>query len=134
MATKPDSTNPSAGDPPEPAAPEPDAARAHAIAKRLAFERLHRDYLAARAAFDDPDGPADGEARERLDDAHGAAQMALLMTPAPLPFCVWHKWEVLERLMTVDAESGQDIRNPAIVALASLKADVLRFGLKSPGD
>jgi hypothetical protein len=31
------------------------------LAKLTKFERLYRDYLAARAAYADPDGPEDDE-------------------------------------------------------------------------
>ena len=52
-------------------------------AKRIKFERLHRDYLAAQAACKDPDGPDDDEQRNALFDRHDEAELALLTMPAP---------------------------------------------------
>jgi hypothetical protein len=58
-----------------------------------------------------------------------AAEMALLATPAPLPWGVWMKWEVLDQIMTNEAWSGMNTDNRVIVAVAAIKADILRFGL-----
>ena len=41
------------------------------LAKLTKFERLHRDYLAARAAYADPDGPDDDEVKSPLSDKAG---------------------------------------------------------------
>jgi hypothetical protein len=38
------------------------------LAKLTKFERLHRDYLAAGAAYADPDGPDDDEVKTPLSD------------------------------------------------------------------
>ena len=40
-------------------------------AKLTKFERLHRDYLAARAAYADPDGPDDDEVKVPLSEKQG---------------------------------------------------------------
>ena len=55
-----------------------------------------------------------------------------MTTPAPLPFFVFYKWELLDFLMGTDAEDGPCPDNRTLLALASIKADVLRFGLKDP--
>ena len=101
-------------------------------AKRAKFERLHRDYLAAQAACKDPDGPDDDEQRNALFDRQDEAELELLTMPAPLAEYVWTKWEILDRLVTEDAEAGHLANNRAIVALGAIKADILRFGLKDP--
>ncbi len=102
-------------------------------AKRVKFERLHRDYLAAQAAYADPDGPEDDEHRHALADKQDEAELALLMTPAPLAEYIWTKWEILDRFATIDADAGQHVENRVITALGAIKADILRFGLKDPG-
>ena len=53
------------------------------LAKLTKFERLHRDYLAARAAYADPDGPDDDEVKAPLSDKQDAAELALLVQPSP---------------------------------------------------
>ena len=97
--------------------------------RRARFERLYCDWHAARATIDNPDLPEDdvsGNARARkLNEA----ERALLTTPAPLPWGVWMKWEVLDQIMTNEAWSGMNTDNRGIVAVAAIKADILRFGL-----
>ena len=51
---------------------------------------------------------------------------------APLTWGVWVKWEILDRLITTDVDEGHFVENRILVALAAVKADVLRFGLKDP--
>ena len=101
------------------------------LAKLTKFERLHRDYLAARAAYADPDGPDDDEVKIPLSEKQDAAELALLVQPSPATWGIWVKWEILDRLVTEDAEAGHLANNRAIVALAAVKADILRFGLNT---
>lgn len=101
------------------------------LAKLIKFERLYRDYLAARAAYADPDGPDDDEVKNPLSEKQAAAELALLAEPSPLTWGVWVKWEILDRLVTTDAEDGHYIENRIIVALGAIKADVIRFGLNT---
>ena len=49
-------------------------------------------------------------------------QLALLTMPAPLVEYVWTKWEILDRLVTEDAEAGHLANNRAIVALGAGEA------------
>ena len=93
------------------------------------FQGLYRDWLAARAACVDPAGDKEMATLARKLDA---AEMALLVMPAPVPDGVWMKWEVLERLVADEAEGGQLTNNRVLVAVAAVKADILRFGL-NPG-
>jgi hypothetical protein len=65
----------------------------------------------------------------KLDEA----ERALLTTPAPIPGGVWMKWECLDQLMTTEAESGMNNDNRVLVAVAAIKADILRFGLGNQG-
>jgi hypothetical protein len=76
------------------------------LAKRAAFERLYRDWHGARATIIDPDAPEDDGAADARSNQYEAAEAALMTTPAPLPFFVFYKWELLDFLMGTDAEDG----------------------------
>jgi hypothetical protein len=102
------------------------------LAKRAAFERLYRDWHSARAACCDPDAPEDDEAAAARDHRYSAAERALMTTPAPLPWGVFYKWELLDFLMSSDAEDGPCPDNRTLLATASIKADILSFGLRYP--
>jgi hypothetical protein len=99
-------------------------------AKLTKFERLHRDYLAARAAYANPDGPDDDEVKAPLSEKQDAAELALLVQPAPATWGIWVKWEILAGLVATDAEDGHYVENRIITALGAIKADIIRFGLK----
>ena len=68
------------------------------MAKRINFERLYSNWHAAMAAYNNPDGPDDDEHKEALAEKRDTAEIALLTAPAPLSFCIWQKWEVLDLL------------------------------------
>ena len=101
------------------------------LAKRAAFERLYQNWQLARAACCDPDAPDYDVAGNALD-AYDAAEGALMTTPALSPSDVFYKWEVLEFLVESAAVDGEHTDNRLIVAIASIKADVIRFGLNDP--
>jgi hypothetical protein len=84
-----------------------------------------------RARADCVPSPDDGEgeAVRALIEARDEAARQLLVTPAPYPDHVWWKWEVLEYLASADAIEGEHINNPVVVALALVKADIIRFGI-----
>jgi hypothetical protein len=88
------------------------------LAKLTKFERLHRDYLAARAAYAHPDGPEDDEVKIPLSEKQDAAGLALLVQPSPATWGIWVKWEILDRLVTKDAEDGHFVENRIITASA----------------
>src|SRR5271154_4979005 len=90
------------------------------LAKRARFEGLYSEWHAARGALDHPDRPEDdgsSSARSRRVDA---AERALLTTPAPLPWGIFMKWEVLDYLVTNEAETGAYTDNRVIVAVAAI--------------
>lgn len=95
------------------------------------FQSLYRDWLAARAACNDPDVP-DDEAMSARSRKCDAVELALLVMPAPSPWCFYIKEEVLERLVASEAEDGKLTNNRVAVALAAIKADLLLFRLKDP--
>jgi hypothetical protein len=94
------------------------------------FQILYRDWLTARAACDDPDGPEDDEDMAACDRKRDAMERALLAMPAPNPECFFEKWEVLTHLVASDAEDGRLTNRRTTWATAAVKADILRFGLK----
>src|ERR1700688_583861 len=100
------------------------------LAKLTKFERPRREYLAAQAAYADPDGPDDDEVKVPLSEKQDAAELALLVQPSPSTWGIWVKWEILDPLDTTDAEDGHYIENRIITALGAIKADIIRFGLK----
>ena len=103
------------------------------LAQRERFDRLYCDWHTGRAATNNPDLPEDEPSMNararRLDEV----ERALLTTPAPVPFCVWMKWECLDQLMIDEAEFGMNTDNRVLVAVAAIKADVLRFGSATMG-
>jgi hypothetical protein len=86
-----------------------------------------------RAACDDPDGPEDDEDMAACDRKRDAVERALLAMPAPNPQCLFEKWEVLGRLVASEAESGRLTNHRTTWALAAVKADIMRFGLRRDG-
>lgn len=80
---------------------------AHARDAFHEFQVLYRDWLAARAACADPNGPEEDEDMATRDRKRDAAELALLALPAPNPECFFQKWEVLERLVASEAEEGR---------------------------
>jgi len=53
--------------------------------------------------------------------------------PSPATWGIWVKWEILDRLVTDDAEDGHHAENRIITALGAIKADIIRFGLGTDG-
>jgi hypothetical protein len=68
--------------------------------QRDEFDRKYRDWHATRAAAYDPDLSEDDKSATARFDAYYAAQAALMTAPAPLPYTVFQKWELLDHLMT----------------------------------
>ena len=103
-----------------------------ALAKRHEFEILYANWHRTRADIYDPTLPEDDKSASIRTNAYDAAERELLTTPSPLPWCVWQKWEVLDRYVTDEAYDAQFTDNRVMVALSAIKADILRFGLKAP--
>src|SRR5271170_482990 len=94
------------------------------------FDGLYTNWLRARAECVHPPETDDGEGEEirAKIEARDEAARQLLVTPAPYPDHVWWKWEVLDYLASADATEGKHIANLVVVALALVKADIIRFG------
>ena len=99
------------------------------LAQRERFEGLYCDWHTARADLFNPERPEGDHASNARTIRADEAERALLMTPAPLPWGVWLKWEVLDYLITNERDTGPYTDNRVMVAVAAIKADVMRFGL-----
>jgi hypothetical protein len=102
------------------------------IAGDDAFERLYSNWLAARANLYNPD-EAPSSMGSRLDRVSEAAT-ALLVTPSTLPWMVWQKWEVLDDYLDTEKQDGVFSDNRTVVALACIKADLMRLGIANRGE
>jgi|HubBroStandDraft_1064217.scaffolds.fasta_scaffold1732172_1 hypothetical protein len=88
------------------------------------FEQLYSDWLNARAATRDPRLPDDDESGRERDDRRDAAARALLAEPIVERWMIWHKWEVLESYLEIEAfDDGWSDRR-VIAALGNIKADL----------
>ena len=94
------------------------------------FDELYSRWLTARAACVYP--PIDEEI-DAQSKAREEAARQLLVAPAPYPDHIWWKWEVLDYLASADAIEGKHIANLVVVALALVKADLIRFGIGNQG-
>jgi hypothetical protein len=112
--------------------PEFLAKQAAAEARFQAFERLYRDWHAARAACIDPDLPNYDDALDARLDAWTDSERLLLTTPAPSPYGVMRKFEVLDFMVQTEIVDGRSADNRLMLAVAAIKADVMRFGLREP--
>jgi hypothetical protein len=103
------------------------------LAKRELFVRLYARWLGARASletFDDDSDEVMNAKQEALDEA---ARQFLAM-PAFFDWMIWKKREVLEFDLNEDALAGKRADNRTIVALASIKADLMSLGIGKGGD
>ena len=111
-----------------------DAVREARLAAGCArFDAAYAEWLAARADLAARHEGDDGteEAERRRMDRERAAELALIAAPAPHATAVWQKWGFVEHLMNEDIDGGPFAYPTAVVALASLKADIAALGLKA---
>ena len=88
------------------------------------FKDMYADWHAARAKVSRC-GLSDLECTAASDAADEAARQ-FMIAPAPLPWAIWWKFEVLEFYMSDDGECAwTDKRH--WVFLACIKADLMRF-------
>jgi hypothetical protein len=104
------------------------------LAKRELFDRLYARWLECRAslaAWHDDDSDASMDAKQ---DALDEAAREFLAMPAFLDWMIWKKWEVLEFDLNEDVLAGKHADNRTVVALASIKADLMSLGIGKGGD
>ena len=99
------------------------------LAKRIAFDRAYSRWLAARAARDNPDAAEDFESANRRDEECARAERELILMPAVLGWMVWHKFEVFTLCLEEDLRTGERTDHFSLLALAAIKADLIRLGI-----
>jgi hypothetical protein len=104
------------------------------LAKRNDFDRLHFRWLEARATLENPDLDDSDVAMAAKQHALDEAGRQFLATPAFLDWMIWEKWEVLEFNLAEDVIAGRHADNRTVVALACIKADLMRLGIGNGGE
>jgi hypothetical protein len=92
-----------------------------------AFAQAYHAWLAAKAGIEDPLLEED-EQPERFR-AESEAERRLFTTPSAYPDQVWQKLEAFEALLSDELVSGQRRDSVLILALGSLKQDILNLEL-----
>jgi hypothetical protein len=93
------------------------------------FNAAYAEWLAARADIAARHVDESDEAEVKRYDREREAELAFATTPAPHSTAVWRKWGFVDYLMTDDIDCGSPRYPLAVVARASLKADVAALGL-----
>jgi hypothetical protein len=108
---------------------EDQSEKARELAKRDAFTRLFAEWLKTLAEDE-------GAELLQTEDEHRAQgerleELARLVTttPAPIPWMIWRKFQVLECYLAYNGEGTTWRDNREIVMLAGIKADLIRFGI-----
>ena len=98
-------------------------------AQRHAFAPAYSRWLAARAAWRDPDGLEDEESAIKRSGEVARAERELIFTPGISRWMVWDKIEMLT--LCLEEEIHNVPRNDcfALVAPAAIKTDLLRLGI-----
>jgi hypothetical protein len=104
------------------------------LAKRELFDRLYARWLECRASLASSDDVASDDVMDAKQDALDEAAREFLVMPAFLDWMIWKKWEVLEFDLNEDVLAGKHADNRTVVALASIKADLMSLGIGNGGD
>jgi hypothetical protein len=96
-------------------------------AERNKFDALVAEWLSCRAKERDPETPDDDEVRNPIAERVYEVAWQIAATPAPLPWMVWDKFDVLEQYLSNGGKGGKWTHHPELVMLASIKADLIRF-------
>jgi hypothetical protein len=99
------------------------------IAKREHFDRLYVRWLEARTLLAGSDKDDSDAAMDAKSDVADEAGRQLLVMPAFLDWMIWKKWEVLELYLDEDVVDGVHVDNRTVMALACIKADLMRLGI-----
>jgi hypothetical protein len=94
------------------------------LAQRLRFEAHFNEWLKIRGEGGWRD---DDEADEKMEQEDELA-LLILTTPAVHEWMIFDKFEVIEHYLTVHCETWTE--RLALVALAGIKTDLKRFGIK----
>jgi hypothetical protein len=108
--------------------PDEAAVKTYDAEAHRAFNGAYSEWLAARAALEEPGDRSDAEGNRRFK-RRADAEVALMATPAPFRDAVWMKFELVEHLVIEERLTGESAYPLFLLALASLKADLFRVGL-----
>jgi hypothetical protein len=99
------------------------------FAERLLFEADLAEWLKLRAA-DIADRDFDNERQHLRSTREDDLILSLLTTPAVLSWMVYQKFEVIEYVLAKFADDKPSWNERiAIIALAGIKTDLMRFGI-----
>ena len=98
------------------------------LANDAAFDRAYSRWLAALAKWHNPDGMDDETAKKRSEELKNA-ERELVFSPATRSDMVWDKIQVLTLCLDEESELGPRADHFAVLALAAIKADLLRLGI-----
>lgn len=92
-------------------------------------QQRYADWLKLRAELKQAGlaGDVDQAAYAVLEERLSAAESLLMTSPAPVPWVVWLKFEVLEE--AIGSEDGSRHGRPEVWMVAAIKADLLSFGI-----
>jgi hypothetical protein len=110
---------------------EADAAAKAGEPKRLAsraFAEAYHAWLAAKAETENP-SVEDEEEAERFSLALPAAERRLMVTPSAYPDQLWQKLEAFEAILGDEIMSGPRIDSVIMLAVASIKQDIVNLEL-----
>jgi hypothetical protein len=96
-----------------------------------AFAQAYHALLAANAGLEDPD-ITDEEQPERWR-VQSEAERRLFTTPSVHPYQVWQKLEAFETILSEELTSGSRTDSILVLALASIKQDIVNLDLLEGG-
>jgi len=109
---------------------EPFHATPEGLAARFKWEVAYSEWLAAKAAAYDPTADESDAAATARYSRREAAELALIATPAPLPWALLQKIEFVEQMMSDTFEAGEPAYPLASLALASVRTDFMALRIK----
>jgi hypothetical protein len=92
------------------------------------FSEAYHAWLAAKAGAENP-GVEDEEQAERFSAELPAAERRLMVTPAAWPDQLWQKLEAFEAILGDELMSGPRTDSVIMLAVASIKQDILNLDL-----
>jgi hypothetical protein len=99
--------------------------------KRRASRAFAEAYHARLAAKADDENPSveDEQQAERFSIALPAAERQLMVTPSAYPYELWQKLEAFEAILADEIMSGPRRDSVILLALASIKQDIVNMDL-----
>jgi hypothetical protein len=92
------------------------------------FHRAYHDWLNAKAGMEDPSIEEDDVAAER-DRVEVEAERRFITTPAVYAWHVWQKLGAFEEILSKELVAGPRRDSAILLALGSIKQDIVSLGL-----